>query len=71
MIMPGKILVTGALGNVGAEVVNVRMGAPVSGGGRDITRLRERFGADVDTVVFDFTRKETCGPTLTVWKRCS
>jgi uncharacterized protein YbjT (DUF2867 family) len=66
MIMPGKILVTGALGNVGAEVVKhlQETGLPFRAAERDITRLRERLGADVDAVAFDFTRKETYGPAF-------
>ena len=66
MIMPGKILVTGALGNVGAEVVKhlQEAGYPFRAADRDVTRLRERFGADVEAVAFDFTRKETYGPAF-------
>jgi len=64
--MPGKILVTGALGNVGTEVVKhlQETGLPFRAADRDVTRLRERFGADVETVTFDFTRKETYGPAF-------
>ena len=64
--MPGKILITGALGNVGAEVVKrlQESGRPFRAAERDVTRLRERFGADMDAVAFDFTRKETYGPAF-------
>jgi uncharacterized protein YbjT (DUF2867 family) len=64
--MPGKILVTGALGNVGAEVAKhlQEAGYPFRAADRDVTRLRERFGADVEAVAFDFTRKETYGPVF-------
>ncbi len=64
--MPGKILVTGALGNVGAEVVKYlqEMDAPIRAADRDVTKVQERFGADVEAVAFDFTRPDTYGPTF-------
>ena len=64
--MSGKVLVTGALGNVGAEVVKhlQETGISFQVADRDVTRLRERFGADVGAVTFDFTRRETYGPAF-------
>ncbi len=64
--MSGKVLVTGALGNVGAEVVKhlQETGIPFRAADRDVTRLRERFGADVGAVTFNFTRRETYGPAF-------
>ena len=64
--MTGKILITGALGNVGAEVVKRlhETGRPFRAADQDVIRLRERFGADVDSAVFDFTRKETYDQTF-------
>lgn len=59
--MNGKILVTGALGNVGAEIVKRLQAAGSSLRAADLSveTIRERFGASVDAVAFDFSKKET------------
>jgi uncharacterized protein YbjT (DUF2867 family) len=52
-----SILVTGALGNVGAEVVKVLLakGRNVRVADVDEEKLKERFGESVDAVRFDFS----------------
>jgi uncharacterized protein YbjT (DUF2867 family) len=52
-----SILVTGALGNVGAEVVKVLLakGRNVRVADVDEAKLKERFGESVDAVRFDFS----------------
>lgn len=59
--MNGKILVTGALGNVGAEIVKRLQAAGSSLRAADLSAetIRERFGASVEAVAFDFSNKET------------
>lgn len=59
--MNGKILVTGALGNVGAEIVKRLQAAGSSLRAADLSAetIRERFGASVEAVAFDFSKKET------------
>ena len=59
--MEGKILVTGATGNVGAAVLNAlpRENGPVVAAVRDVERARRRFGDTVEYVPFDFRRPET------------
>ncbi|MCS6995099.1 MAG: SDR family oxidoreductase [Anaerolineales bacterium] len=59
--MNGKILVTGALGNVGAEIVKRLQAAGSSLRAADLSveTIRERFGASVEAVAFDFSKKET------------
>ena len=61
--MAGTILVTGATGNVGAALVERlrRGGVPFVAAVRDVARARERLGADLAYVPFDFTRPETYG----------
>jgi len=61
--MAGTILVTGATGNVGAALVEHlrRGGVPFVAAVRDVARARERLGADLAYVPFDFTRPETYG----------
>lgn len=55
------ILVTGALGNVGAEVVNelLTKGHTVRVADVDASQLWERFGDSVEIVPFDFSQPET------------
>ena len=52
-----KVLVTGALGNVGRYVVKelIAKGQKVVTGVRDIERSREVFGQETDSVHLDFT----------------
>ncbi|MBE2237487.1 MAG: SDR family oxidoreductase [Caldilineaceae bacterium] len=59
--MAATILVTGASGNVGAEVVKRLLagGLPVRAADRKPARLRERFGDALEVVEFDFMRPET------------
>lgn len=67
-----KILVLGALGNVGAEVVKALQtkGAAVRAGDLFPEKVRQRFGADVEAaasveaVAFDFGKPETFGPAF-------
>lgn len=60
------ILVIGALGNVGAEVVKqvLARGAKVRAADIDEKKLKERFGDSVETVRFDFTDPTTYQATF-------
>ncbi len=70
--MTGKILVTGALGNVGAEIVKrLCLDTALQTAGRTVRaadlsaeKLRERFGAGIEAVAFDFSKKETYAATF-------
>lgn len=64
--MSNPILVIGALGNVGAEVVNQLLAAGSSVRASDISekKVRERFGASVEAVRFDFTDPKTYEATF-------
>lgn len=55
------ILVTGATGNVGAEVVRglIKVGAPVRAADINVDRIREMFGDQVEALYFDFAKPET------------
>ena len=55
------ILVTGATGNVGREVVRALQAARLSfvAGDRDVDRGRKALGPDVAVRPLDFTRPET------------
>jgi uncharacterized protein YbjT (DUF2867 family) len=59
--MKPEILVLGALGNVGAEVVKAlqKEGVPFRAADLFPEKLHERFGAEVEAVPFDFGNKET------------
>jgi len=59
--MSEPILVIGALGNVGAEVVRelVARGSKVRAADIDHEKLKERFGNAVESVRFDFTDPTT------------
>jgi len=59
--MTQLILVFGALGNVGAEVIKALQsrGAPVRAADLDPEAIRQRFGESVEAVHFDFTKAET------------
>lgn len=64
--MAKTILVTGALGNVGAEIVK-RLhaeGREVRAADLSVDSMRERFGASVETVPFDFSKPETYTPAF-------
>jgi uncharacterized protein YbjT (DUF2867 family) len=59
--MSQPILVFGALGNAGAEVVKALQadGASIRAADLDVEAIRKRFGGRVEAVRFDFTDKET------------
>ena len=64
--MPDMILVTGALGNVGAEVVKALQagGHTARAADLDVAKLRERHGDEAGAVTLDFSRPETFAPAL-------
>ncbi len=64
--MSSPILVIGALGNVGAEVVKqvLARGGNVRAADMDVNKLRERFGEAVEAVRFDFTDPSTFEETF-------
>jgi uncharacterized protein YbjT (DUF2867 family) len=64
--MTGKILVLGALGNVGSELVKrlQATGSQVRAADLSVEKVRERFGDSVEAVAFDFSKKETYSPTF-------
>ena len=64
--MTAKILVVGALGNVGAEVLTSLQERGVSVRAGDISpeKIQERFGEGVEPVLFNFGLRETFGPAL-------
>jgi len=64
--MSSPILVIGALGNVGAEVVKqvLDRGGKVRAADRDVKKLKERFGDSVESVHFDFTDPATYTATF-------
>ena len=59
--MANPVLVTGATGNVGAEVVKAlqKAGVPVRAAVRDVAKATGRFGEGVEYVQFDFKRPAT------------
>lgn len=61
-----KILVLGALGNVGAEVVKALqgLGAAVRAGDLFPEKIQQRFGESVEAAAFDFSKPETFGPVF-------
>lgn len=61
-----KILVLGALGNVGAEVVKALQvqGVRVRAGDLFSDKITQRFGGNVEAVAFNFSQPETFGPTF-------
>jgi uncharacterized protein YbjT (DUF2867 family) len=69
--MDAPILVTGALGNVGTQVINelLAAGQKVRAADPDPSRLRERFGDSVECVRFDFSDPATFTPTFEGVKR--
>lgn len=64
--MTSPILVLGALGNVGAEVVKQlqSMGQPVRAADIDEGKIKEKFGGSVEAVRFDFTNPQTYEATF-------
>ena len=64
--MPSPILVIGALGNVGAEVVKQLQATGQIIRAADINeeKIKERFGASVEAVRFDFTDPKTYEATF-------
>lgn len=69
--MSSPILVIGALGNVGTEVVRqiLARGGNVRAADMDVNKLRERFGEAVEAVRFDFTDPSTFEETFRGVKR--
>lgn len=64
--MSVPVLVIGALGNVGAEVVRhvLAKGGTVRAADMDVRKLKERFGDTVESVRFDFTDPATYAATF-------
>jgi len=64
--MSSPILVIGALGNVGGEVVKqvLARGGKVRAVGIDENKIKERFGDSVEAVRFDFTDSSTYAATF-------
>ena len=64
--MTEKILVTGALGNVGAEVVNslVRLGAGVRAADLNPQAIEARFGKQVESRRLDFSDPSSFAPAV-------
>lgn len=64
--MDDLIVVTGALGNVGAQVVETlgSAGARVIAADLNVDALEERFGAEVEPAHLDFTDHSTFAPVL-------
>ncbi|MCL4273101.1 MAG: SDR family oxidoreductase [Anaerolineales bacterium] len=69
--MSSPILVIGALGNVGTEVVKqiLSRGGKVRAADMDVNKLRKHFGEAVETVRFDFTDPSTFEETFRGVKR--
>lgn len=64
--MEAPILVTGALGNVGTQVVNALQaaGRGIRAADLDVQKIGERSGAQVEAVRFDFTDPATYSKTF-------
>jgi len=64
--MPTPILVIGALGNVGAEVIKhvLAKGGTVRAADIDARKIKERFGDSVEAVRFNFTDPTTYATTF-------
>ncbi len=64
--MTNPILVTGALGNVGAEIVKqlLTAGRKVRAADLSVEKIWERFGDAVEAVAFDFSKPETFAPAV-------
>lgn len=64
--MVGKLLITGATGNVGAEVVKllIKNRHSVRAAGTNMAAITKQFGAAVEAVVLDFGKPETFAPAF-------
>jgi len=64
--MPSEIIVTGAMGNVGSEVVKqlTQLNAPVCAADLTVERLRQRYGDGVEAVTFNFEQPGTFASAL-------
>ncbi len=64
--MVGKLLITGATGNVGAEVVKllIKNGQPVRAAGTNVAAIAKQFGAAVEATVLDFGKPATFAPAF-------
>jgi uncharacterized protein YbjT (DUF2867 family) len=69
--MSAEILVTGAPGNVGSEVVKglQAQGIPFRIGAFDVDMARQAHGDDLDVTHFDFLKPDTFAPTFDGIKR--
>ena len=69
--MKPEILVIGALGNVGTEVVKSLIAKGINVRAADLfpEKVRQRFGEGVEAVLFDFARPETFVPAFTGIRR--
>src|SRR5215208_2217783 len=69
--MPPTILISGALGNVGTEVVKIlqTQGYQVRAADINPMALRQRFGEGIDATLFDYARPETFAATFQGIKR--
>jgi uncharacterized protein YbjT (DUF2867 family) len=69
--MTERILVLGALGNVGAEVINALLerGANVRAGDLFMEKVQQRFGESVEAVPFNFGNTQTYNATFQGIKR--
>jgi uncharacterized protein YbjT (DUF2867 family) len=63
---PGEVLVTGATGNVGREVVRSlrELSIPLRAAGTSAEKIADAVGDDVSSVELDFRRAETYGAAL-------
>jgi uncharacterized protein YbjT (DUF2867 family) len=62
--MTSKILVTGATGNVGSEIMRLLPTERARAADIHMERMRTLFGADADCVTFDFAKPETYAAAL-------
>ncbi len=69
--MASPVLVIGALGNVGTEVVKqlLARGGAVRAADMNVDKLKERFGESIEAVRFDFTDPATFEETFKGVKR--
>jgi len=69
--MKPEILVIGALGNVGSEVVKSlqKIGVPLRAADLFPEKITDRFGAGVEAVAFDFAKPETYPTTFSGIKK--